>query len=358
MATLEEQAAAKALAEKENNKEPEKKTGIRFEMVDPPSRHGGNQVEKPKAKLPVVDPPVIEDKDKKNPPADTTKDFVPKTEHEKAITDLNAKLQAKDAELLKLNGTPKITNLVYQRLEQVEAADPKKAEVLKKVLFGNPSDMELWKIKFLAENPGIDDAAADKKLKRTFPELFKDDPDKESQAYKDQLEDLQLESSRAKIKLRSEFDAIEVKATQEAGPQTDPEQEALITSWKPSFQTLRQESKFKLNVKLDDVTSQDVDVEIPADELKDVQLEAARYLMAEKLPVSEASMQLVRDHMRDYYIGKQSVRYTTNLIKKTLETRDKEWEQALANGKKPGAAVVPTKAAKHGTDQAFADLMI
>jgi hypothetical protein len=335
----------------------EPKKTVHFEMVDPPNRTRGNQIEKPKVDPIIVDPPVVEDKDKKNPPTDTSKDFVPKTEHEKAITDLNAKLQAKDAELSKLNGTPKITNLTYQRLEQVEAADPKKAEVFKKVLFGNPSDTELWKIKFLKDNPGIDEAAADKKLKRTFPELFKDEPDKDSKDYQDQLEDLQLESSRAKNMLRSEFDSIEVKATQEAGPQTDPEQEALIKSWVPSFQTIKQESKFKISVKIDDVTTQDVDVEIPAEELKEIQLEAARYLVSEKLPPTEASMQLVRDHMRDYYIGKQSVRFTTNLIKKTIEARDKEWEKSVANGKKPGAAAVPAKVKTHGTDQAFAELM-
>lgn len=225
----------------------------------------------------------------------------------------------------------------YYKLEKIAEEAPDEVETYKELVFGKPDAKRLFKLNFLRDNPEYKDnpEAVQRKLERTYPDLFDPDIEREDQAYKDALMDLELDSSKIKRDWLKRMDGIEVPDPEKESNEAKESQQKFVDGWKAPFQsTLKDFNQITISVPNEKDTTQ-VDeiftVDIPADQKQKYFEQAAMYVLNAKLPVGEESVTKVKNFVTKQYLADNFSEIASGIQKQEAEKAEKLWKAKINN---------------------------
>jgi len=225
----------------------------------------------------------------------------------------------------------------YYKLEKVAEETPDEADTYKELVFGKPDAKRLFKLNFLREHPEYKDQpeVVQRKLERTYPDLFDPDIPREDQAYKDAQMDLELDASKIKRDLLKRLDGIEIPDPEKESADVQAAQQKFVDDWKAPFQTaLKDFNKISISVPNEkDTTQTDLvyEVEVPADQKQKYFEQAAMYVINANLPVGEESITKVNEFVKKQYLADNYVQIAQGIQKQEQEKAEKLWKAKINN---------------------------
>lgn len=256
----------------------------------------------------------------------------------------------------------------FYQLDRLSEQDPDRAKLLQGYMFGNLSDEQIVKLKMRLDDPKAFDknpGYLTRKFERDYGALFDEDIDKDDDAYKDALTDLELDAKAIGKSLQKEIDAIEVPENKVRTPEEiDEEQKAFVKSWNDGFKKVS-ESLTKVDIPLLDPKGKNAQVfssiEFSEQEVKDVKLIAANFIIGNSLEPSEENVKIATEFARNKFIVENFARINTHLANKIASKEGQKWLKNVSNASKKTADVKgkkkkPSPSEISGEDAAFNEI--
>lgn len=248
-------------------------------------------------------------------------------------------------EVSKQKPAHQIKNETYLKLDKLEQESPEKAEMYKKLLFGDDDHRAILKLKFINDNPELksDNAAIDRFVKRKYPVLFDENADTESDEYQDALTDMKVDAISAKRALMSGFDAIEIEtpkvedkpdSQQSASPEKEKEVSArkVAETWKAQFsRMIKEPGEIKSTFKTSDGKSVDVSIPIPGEKSSGISDSVAQFIIDNELELNDTNRGEVKSLISKLTIANNIDWYTDQVANRVRQTSDKQWVQEVSN---------------------------
>jgi hypothetical protein len=221
------------------------------------------------------------------------------------------------------------------RLQMAEKNDPEKAQLYKRLLYGDPTDLEMIKLDLINQYPELkeDSAMLDFQLKKKYPELYGPDAEPDSDEYKAELTGMKFDATQIKKKIKGEFESLEIPEY----PNPDRAKEKVaetIQTWKPHFEGHKEElMTFDVSFKGKDGAEKLMDIKIPEDHAKQYTEAAVHYLADQNLHYSKANLQKVKDFVKGIYIGENLQAYNKAIFDKASEAVTETFRKGTHNPK-------------------------
>jgi hypothetical protein len=250
-------------------------------------------------------------------------------------------------------------NSDYSKLEVLNETAPEKVPLFQKLLWGNPSAQDLWKMDFLEKNPEFKDKPemVEDLLHDSFSAYFDPDADTESREFKVAAAKLEIAGNQIKAGKLAEFKAIQVADPQVAEQTQKEQKEALARSWEIPFSEIsKQPLKVSQKIALDDKSEITIDFESKPEQQKEYNELIGTYILYNDLKPNAENMQKAKDYATKEMVGKNVWDIIKVNFQKEFEKRHAEWQKSRNNNRPLSPTNIATDG-KKSTDQSILEML-
>jgi len=228
----------------------------------------------------------------------------------------------------------------YLRFQKLEKENPNLAKMYRNLIFSDEGEdggfkgsEKILRYAMIMDDPDLADSPTVLKIKmrEKYPILFEEDADPDSDEYTEGMELVKHDAKKAKQRIMSEFDKIDVPVAET--PEAKKERvEKILKSW-DGFDFKNKELT-TVKVSLDgDSPEPFMDIEIPEGERTTYLKAAMQYMIDNGLEKSKDSVEQIQKYINGLWIGGNLAKYNRMVAENAKQMTEREWRKYLHNPK-------------------------